>query len=496
MIQGVCSSAGKSFITAGLCRIFKQDGFKTAPFKSQNMALNSYVGLDGCELGRAQAMQAECAGIIPDARMNPILLKPTSDQGSQVIINGASIGNMSAGEYFARKKEFSRKVLEAYHSLAAEYDLIVIEGAGSPAEINLRENDIVNMGLAEMVDAPVLLAGDIDRGGVFASLYGTAALLAANERARIKGVLINKFRGNAELLAPGLKMFEDLAHIPVVGVIPFIDITLDDEDSLAERLTPTHTAKTIDIAVIRLPKISNFTDFNALENIPDVSLRYVAAVNDFKEPDLVIIPGSKSVMADLAWLRQNGLAAKIEEYARTQKPIIGICGGYQILGQSVKDPLGVEALGEVRGLGLLGHETIFESAKVLTQVTGHFGEVGGVLSALSRQPFSGYEIHMGRSVFAAEEDAPLISCRSEEGIHLSGSQNGSIYGCYAHGLFDSGSVREGLLRSLCQMKGLPYNYPAFIDTNIQKELEYDKLADHLRKSLDMKAVYEICGVKK
>jgi adenosylcobyric acid synthase len=428
--------------------------------------------------------------------MNPILLKPTSDQGSQVIVNGISIGNMNVAAYFAYKKKLISEVMAAYRSLAAEYEIIVIEGAGSPAEINLKDDDIVNMGLAAMVDAPVLLAGDIDRGGVFASLYGTVALLPENERARIKGVLINKFRGNAELLKPGLKMLEDLTNIPVLGVIPYINLALDDEDSLADRLTRKQAVKSIDIAVIRLPKISNFTDFNALEDLPDVSVRYVCKAEDLQETDLIIIPGSKNVIADLAWLKESSLAAKIIEHARRGKPVFGVCGGYQMLGQSVKDALGIEEQGEIDGLGLLGHETVFFADKILTQVVGRFASVGGVLKNLSQKSFFGYEIHMGRAVFPSEEDANLVFCQSEKGEYLSGGQSGNIYGCYVHGVFDSGSVREGLFQSLCEMKGIPYTHRSFPDANIQKEEAYGKLAAHLRNSLDMEAVYNICEVRK
>ena len=299
MIQGTMSNAGKSLLCAGLCRIFKQDGYRVAPFKSQNMALNSFITKAGGEMGRAQVVQAEAAGIAPDTRMNPILLKPTTDVGSQVIVNGKVQGNMRAMEYYRRKREFIPDVLEAYNSLASEYDIIVIEGAGSPAEINLKQEDIVNMGLAKLVDAPVLLVGDIDRGGVFAQLYGTVALLEEDERDRIKGTIVNKFRGDRAILEPGLKTLEDLCGVPVAGVVPYTHVDIDDEDSLTERFDKSTERKLIDIAVIRLPRISNFTDFSPFERYGNVSLRYVDSVGDLHQPDMIILPGTKSTIADL-----------------------------------------------------------------------------------------------------------------------------------------------------------------------------------------------------
>ena len=313
MVLGTMSSAGKSFITAGLCRIFRQDGWKTVPFKSQNMALNSYITQDGKEMGRAQVMQAEAAGVQPDARMNPILLKPTSDSGSQVIVNGEIYGTMRAQEYYTKKQELVPHILRAYRSLAEENDIIVLEGAGSPAEINLKSVDIVNLGMAELSDSPAILVGDIDRGGVFAALYGTIMLLDEAERRRIRGVVINKFRGDVEILKPGLKMLEDLTGIPVLGVVPYLPLELDDEDSLSERLMQKKADESalLDVAVIRLPRISNFTDFEALEQVDGVSVRYVPKRSELGMPDVILLPGTKSTMADLRWLRQSGLEAAI-----------------------------------------------------------------------------------------------------------------------------------------------------------------------------------------
>lgn len=323
MIQGTMSNAGKSLLAAGLCRVLKQDGYRVAPFKSQNMALNSFITRDGGEMGRAQVVQAEAAGIEPDTRMNPILLKPTTDVGSQVIVNGQVRGNMQAMEYFRRKRDYIPAVLEAYNSLASEYDVIVIEGAGSPAEINLKQDDIVNMGLAKLVDAPVLLVGDIDRGGVFAQLYGTVALLEEDERRRIKGVVVNKFRGDRAILEPGLKTLEELCGIPVAGVIPYTHVDIDDEDSLTERFGRSTERKLLDIAVIRVPRISNFTDFSPFEHYENVSLRYVDQVSDLHRPDMILLPGTKSTIADLRWLRQSGLEAAILKAADAGTLIFG-----------------------------------------------------------------------------------------------------------------------------------------------------------------------------
>ena len=341
MVQGTMSNAGKSLLAAGLCRIFKQDGYKVAPFKSQNMALNSFITEEGLEMGRAQVMQAEAAGIRPSVYMNPILLKPTTDVGSQVIVNGEVLGNMKARDYFAYKKQLVPQIMEAYHRLEEEYDIIVIEGAGSPAEINLKEEDIVNMGMAKMAKAPVLLVGDIDRGGVFAQLIGTVMLLEEEEKKMVKGLIINKFRGDKTILDPGVKMLEEKAGIPVVGVAPYLQIQVEDEDSLTERFDRKAAVGVIDIAVIRLPRISNFTDFNPFESMEGVSLRYVGSVSELKNPDLIILPGTKSTMADLARMRQNGLEAAVLKAAASGKLIFGICGGYQMLGESLSDPEGV-----------------------------------------------------------------------------------------------------------------------------------------------------------
>ena len=477
MIQGTMSNAGKSLLCAGLCRILRQDGFRVAPFKSQNMALNSFITKDGGEMGRAQVVQAEAAGIEPDVRMNPILLKPTTDVGSQVIIAGQVQGNMRAMEYYRRKREYIPAILEAYNSLASEYDIIVIEGAGSPAEINLKQEDIVNMGLAKLVDAPVLLVGDIDRGGVFAQLYGTVALLEEDEQKRIKGTVVNKFRGDRSILEPGIRILEELCGVPVAGVIPYTHVDIDDEDSLTERFARTTERKLLDIAVIRLPRISNFTDFAPLERYANVSLRYVERVADLHSPDMILIPGTKSTIADLKWLRQSGLEAAILKAASAGTLIFGICGGYQMLGRRISDPDRVEAAGttEIQGLGLLDMDTVFLGEKVQTQVAGTFDGVTGLLSGLNGMDYTGYEIHMG--------------CSQEKKPPLQGRSN--VYGSYIHGVFDAPGVSDGILKALCAKKGLDFSALGTFDLQEYKERQYNMLADAVRGGLDMELVYRV-----
>ena len=477
MIQGTMSNAGKSLLAAGLCRVLKQDGYCVAPFKSQNMALNSFITKDGGEMGRAQVVQAEAAGIEPDVRMNPILLKPTTDVGSQVIVNGRVQGNMPAMEYYRRKRDFIPAVMEAYESLAREYDIIVIEGAGSPAEINLQENDIVNMGLARMVDAPVLLVGDIDRGGVFAQLYGTVALQSEEDRRRIKGVVVNKFRGDRAILEPGLKTLEELCGVPVAGVVPYLHVDIDDEDSLSERFGRDKETRLIDIAVIRLPRISNFTDFSPFERYENVSLRYVERARDLRAPDMIVIPGTKSTIADLQWLRQSGLEASIQKAASGGTLVFGVCGGYQMLGRHISDPEQVEAAGvtEIDGMGLLPLETVFQGEKVQTQTNGVFSGVAGLLSELNGKRYAGYEIHMGRS---EEARGALISL-------------GNVYGSYVHGIFDEQEVADTILKALCTKKGVFFESLGSFDAKAYKERQYDLLADAVRAGLDMPLIYRI-----
>ncbi|HIT85712.1 MAG TPA: cobyric acid synthase [Candidatus Ornithomonoglobus intestinigallinarum] len=475
MIQGTMSNAGKSLICAALCRIFSRAGLRTAPFKSQNMALNSYITDDGLEMGRAQAVQAEAAGIRPSALMNPILLKPTSDVGSQVIVNGRPRGNMRAADYFKYKKELIPDILAAYNALSAENDIIVIEGAGSPAEINLKSGDIVNMGLAELVDAPVLLVGDIDRGGVFAQLAGTLLLLDDKERARVRGTIINKFRGDVEILKPGIKMLEEITKKKNAGVVPYGDFLIDDEDSLSERLVSRREGA-VDIAVVRLPHISNFTDMSAFEFADGAGIRYVSRPSELGKPDMIIIPGTKNTVSDMLWLRRSGMEAAILRRAESAV-IFGICGGYQMLGKKITDGVGAESGGSVDGMGLLDIKTEFNTEKTTKRVFGRFNKLDGILSPLSGAEFSGYEIHMGNTL---SNETPLCT--------LGGAQRGSVYGSYVHGIFDS--CAQNVVSALAARKGVTLSENTF-DISELKNREYDKLADIVEKSLDMDFIYKI-----
>ncbi|MDR2933036.1 MAG: cobyric acid synthase [Oscillospiraceae bacterium] len=490
MVQGTMSNAGKSLITAGLCRVFKQDGFKVAPFKSQNMALNSYITRSGLEMGRAQVMQAEACGIEPAIEMNPILLKPTGETGSQVIVNGEVLGDMPARDYFARKRSFIPDIMRAYGQLDSSYDIVVLEGAGSPAEINLKKDDIVNMGMAKMAGAPVLLVGDIDRGGVFASLYGTVALLEEDERRMIKGLIVNKFRGDISILEPGLEMITALTGIPVTGTLPYLTIDIDDEDSLAPRLSGAPGQKLLDIAVIRLPHISNFTDFSPLSRYDEAGLRYVWRAGDFAAPDLVILPGTKNTLSDLSWLRQSGLEAKVKQHAAHGGAVIGICGGYQMLGTKISDPRGVEQGGDLLGIGLLPVSTLFHPEKTRTRVTGTIENAGGLFSALNGLRVQGYEIHMGETL---RGDSADHFCTLDNGGALKedGAAQGNVWGSYLHGIFDSDAFTHALIDALLQSKGFETGCAPQIDYAAYRETQYDLLADAVRTYMNMDAIYEI-----
>ena len=482
MVQGTMSGAGKSLIVAGLCRIMRRDGYRVAPFKSQNMALNSFVTKEGLEMGRAQVMQEEAAGIEPLVCMNPILLKPTDHTGSQVIVNGRVIGNMSARDYFAYKRKLIPDIVKAFHRLEERADMIVIEGAGSPAEINLRENDIVNMGLAELVDAPVLLVGDIDRGGVFAQLLGTLMLLREEERDRVNGLLINKFRGDASLLTSGIEIMEKKGGIPVAGVIPYMEIDLEDEDSLTDRFVKKKQGK-IDIVVIRYPRISNFTDFNVFAQIPEVSVRYVTSAAEFGCPDLVFLPGSKNTTGDLNWMRRNGLEEKVKGLVG-KIPVCGICGGYQMLGEEITDSEGMESGGAVKGMGLLPVTTKLQKEKVRRQVQGTINRISGTFSVLSGLAYAGYEIHMGRSRLYSDDGVAHVT---EE--VLVGGEIPEVYGTYVHGIFDKGETVSALVGELARKKGLVPGNRACMDYREYKEKQYDKLADILTEHLDREHIY-------
>ena len=478
MVQGTMSNAGKSLVVAGLCRIFKQDGYRVAPFKSQNMALNSFITKEGLEMGRAQVMQAEAAGMEPMVCMNPILLKPTTDKGSQVIVNGEVLGNMPAKEYFKYKTKLIPDIVKAFQKLEEYADVIVIEGAGSPAEINLKENDIVNMGIAKLVDAPVLLVGDIDRGGVFAQLLGTIMLLEEDEKARIKGLIVNKFRGDKTILDPGITMLEERGGIPVTGVLPYMHVKLDDEDSLSERLTSKGRGA-VNVAVIRLPRISNFTDFSAFERIDGVKVTYVTRPEELADADIVILPGSKNTIGDLKWLRESGMEASIYRFAQ-EKPVMGICGGYQMMGLSVNDPDGVEgSIRQMPGLGLLPVDTVMESSKVTRQVSFRFLDS-------EKADCTGYEIHMGRT-----EAAQFAQCRTLN-TFSDGCQDGCYVdshtmGTYIHGILDNPQVIDSLLAPFASAK----TSASATSYNDFKQQQYDLLADHVRSHLNIPQLYKI-----
>lgn len=483
MIVGTMSNVGKSLIAAGLCRVFAQDGYRVAPFKSQNMSNNSYVTADGLEMGRAQVVQAECCGIMPDACMNPILLKPVTNCGSQVVVMGRSIGNMSASEYFEYKTKLIPVIKEAFDSLNRKYDIVVIEGAGSPAEINLKENDIVNMGLAEMTDAQVLLVGDIDRGGVFAQLLGTLDLLEDSERKRIKGLLINKFRGDETLLAPGIRMLEERAKCPVVGTIPYADIHIDDEDSLTERFN-VRERKTVDIAVVRLPHISNHTDLDVFDQADEVSVRFISEPAQIGTADIIVIPGTKNTIEDMGWLMGSGFSGRIKEEASRGTVIIGICGGYQMLGESISDPENSESGGNIKGLGLLPVRTVMAGEKTVTLYDGELSEPTGVLSGAKGCRIKGYEIHMGMTTALSE----LSEFTSKSGYCI-----GNVYGTYVHGIFDSRDMARSLIGSVAQRAGKEVDVSTIIGQDEYKQQQYDRLADLIRGSLDMDRIYGIMG---
>ena len=504
MIQGTGSFVGKSMVVAGLCRVLMQNGFRVAPFKARNMALNSFVTPEGGEMGRAQVVQAEAAGLAPHVDMNPILLKPNTDIGAQVIIQGKVFGNMDAAAYHRFKKEAVRAVRECYGRIAQRYEVIIIEGAGSPAEVNLREGDIANMGMAEIADAPVLLVGDIDKGGVFASLVGTLELLSGEERKRIRGFIINKFRGDLNLLTPGLEFLEKKTGIPVLGVIPYLkDLHLPEEDGVVlDRINIPKGLRTLEIAVLYLPHISNFTDFDPLEQEPGVHLRYIHPGQRIGDPDAVILPGSKNTIDDFLFLKREGYADDIQSLHRAGKTIVGICGGFQMLGKRILDPFEMETRrGEIGGLGLLDVTTTLLKEKMTFQVkaaplNGLEGGEGEILS--------GYEIHMGETE-RGPSTAPAfrILARLERETAVEDGAVASdrrVWGTYLHGLFDNNGFRRRFIESLLERKdrmnrsGAGENRrSSLLDYRAFKEREFDKLAAALRDALDMKQIYQIIG---
>ena len=497
MLQGTASNVGKSILTAGLCRIFKQDGYSVAPFKSQNMALNSFITKEGLEMGRAQVFQAEACGIEPIADMNPILLKPSGNHRCQVIVRGKVREDMSSNAYHTYKPMLSMELKNVFESLSSKYDIVVMEGAGSTAEINLQEHDIANMGMAKIADAPVIIIGDIDRGGVFASLAGTMLLLKEEDKKRVKGVIINKFRGKKELLEDGIKMLEDIIKVPVLGVIPYSDIKIEDEDSVTTRFKTQMNKNDIHIEIIRTPHMSNFTDFNIFETQDDVSIRYVGYGETLGNPDIVILPGSKSTIDDLKYIRKNGLEEQIKELQKRGKLIFGICGGYQMLGKKLKDPYHVEGEEEeFNGIGLLDIETTFEKEKTTTQVEAIISKnLNGYMKNLNGKSVKGYEIHMGISTIG--EDVKKLNTINkkldEEVDYVEGSVNkeGNVVGTYLHGIFDEIDFTRTLLNNIREQKGLEKIESSVESFDEFKQNEYDKLADLLREHLDIDKIYKI-----
>ena len=499
MLAGTGSDVGKSVLAAAFCRILKQDGYTPAPFKAQNMALNSYVTPEGLEIGRAQAVQAEAAGLSCHVDMNPLLLKPSTEQTAQVVLCGKPVGDRSAYEFFQKegRKELRKVVNDAYDRLANQYNPIVMEGAGSISEINLRDCDLVNMPMAMHAGADVFLVADIDRGGVFASVYGSILLQTPEERSLIKGIIINKFRGDIRLFEEGIRMIEDLCKVPVLGVVPYYrGIYIEEEDSvMLESKNREAAAGKINVAVILLRHLSNFTDFNVLERDERVHLYYTNNVDDITKADIILLPGSKNTLDDLYELRRNGVAQAILKASQEGATVMGICGGYQMLGREIQDPDGIEEKGTVQGLGLLPVCTVFGQEKRRTRVEGKFRDMGGILKELQGIRFNGYEIHMGRSEVDTKSDR-LVSMREEgngepQGYHEDGAQNGNVYGCYVHGIFDEKLVSEGIVSAILKQKGYDTLQIEGKDWNSYKEEQYDQLADILRESLDMKAIYKM-----
>ena len=500
MFQGTSSNVGKSVLAAAFCRIFYQDGYKVAPFKAQNMALNSFVTQDGGEMGRAQVVQAQAAGVEPDVRMNPVLLKPTGNSCSQVVVMGKSIGNLSAQEYHMRFNTTALDIVQqCLTELMAENDVLVIEGAGSPAEVNLKDRDIVNMRVAMMADAPVFLVADIDRGGALAAVVGTLELLYPQERPYVKGIIINKFRGDIKLLQPALDFLEERTGIPVLGVVPYYtEFSIPEEDSVAleeKKIQRSTTELQLDIVVINLPRISNFTDFDPFAAEPDVNLRYVQSLEDLGNPDMIILPGSKNTSEDLQFLWDSGLANAVTEYGRAGHPVMGICGGYQMLGTTIHDPQATEsARGKVKGLGLLNIETTFFPEKVTVQVKGRVYGKEFCLLGCANLELEGYEIHMGRTDLG-EGVSPALLLKRGDVEYLDGAVAGQVMGTYLHGIYDNDQFRDHLLGWLWQLKGKQQRpVPPGYSASGARERAFNQLADLVRSNLDMDKVRKVMGL--
>ena len=501
MVQGTASHAGKSTLVAALCRVYAQAGLRVAPFKAQNMSNNAAVTDDGREVGRAQAVQAMAAGVPVTVDMNPVLLKPQADNKSQIVVLGRARHTTDAREYYALKSELWPVVTGALDRLRAAYDLVVVEGAGSPAEINLAQYDIVNMRIACYANAPVLLVGDIDRGGVFAALYGTVALLQPEERALVRGFIINKFRGDGSLLTPGFEMLRERTGIPTLGVLPFLDLSrVPEEDALNwEGLRQSGDGDAvIDIAILRLPRVANLDEFQPLAREPGVRIRFVGTAAEFGTPDLVIIPGTKATLADLAWLRERGLDRRIVECRTRGIPILGICGGFQMLGDRLIDESGAEAVGAADGLGLLPVTTTFSREKTTRKVRARVVRTSALWSADVHATLDAYEIHMGRTVATAGGESldgvAAFEVVSSEGLHSDGyrSADGLVVGTYLHGLLENGPLRREWLACLAARKGVRLP-EATSELSINDA--FDSLADVVREHIDLAAIDDMIGIR-
>jgi adenosylcobyric acid synthase len=509
MVLGTSSHVGKSLLTAALCRIFAQQGHRVVPFKSQNMSLNSAATIEGLEIGRAQALQAEAAGVPPSVHMNPILIKPSGDNSSQIVVHGKIWGRVTAADYHLRRvEELLPIVRESYETLASQNEVIILEGAGSPAEINLKRHDIANMRMAEMADAHCLLIGDIDRGGVFASLLGTLELLDPNERERIRGFVINKFRGDASLLEPGIRMIEERVRKPCIGVVPYLhSLMLEEEDSLGLPVTTqTQWAPNVSsdrspdrplrVAVVALPSFSNFTDFDSLRSEPSVSLLFCRTAETIAQADVVVLPGSKQTVDDLLWMRSQGLDRAVREYGRSGL-VMGICGGMQMLGEAISDPLGVERDGSATGLGLLPIQTIMQADKVTRNATGEMATTILFGQPVTDYKLSGYEIHIGQTIYqtGAVHFATLSSDSGSSTITTDGciSTDSRIFGTYLHGLFDDDSFRHQFVRAARTFHKLAAPRELYLWKQLREE-SLNRLAREVEKALDMKTIFGWIGL--
>lgn len=486
MVVGTSSGAGKSITVTALCRVLTKDGYKVSPFKSQNMALNSFVTKSGLEMGRAQVVQAYACMIEPEAYMNPILLKPTTDRKIQIIVNGKSIGNMSGIEYGKFKTSLKPEIMKSYDYIRENYDVSILEGAGSPVEINIKGEDIANMKMAEMADSPVILVADIDRGGVFASIYGTIMLMSEKERARVKGVIINKFRGDINILKSGLEEIEKLTGVPVIGVMPYTNVDIEDEDSVTERFKRLQKKKGINISVIKLKHISNFTDIDALRMVEDINIKYINSVDEMGEEDIIIIPGTKNTIDDLKELKDNGIATEIIKASKNGKVIIGICGGFQMLGEKIKDPYGIESeIKEIPGLGLLELETVMEKEKNTTQYEGKLSNCTGLLEGLEGEEIKGYEIHQGVT-FGNESKV------NDEDRIVTVVKGENIFATYLHGIFENEKITRNILNKVRAKKGIELQMKG-ITFDEYREQQLDKLEKIFRENVDIDKIYEILG---